>query len=260
MKISVIVPAYQQASTIYRDLAKIEQTLKQTPYDFEIITVVDGGNDNTFKNAANYKSKRVKVLGYNSNRGKGFAIRYGMSQAKGDLVSFIDAGMDLKATGIKMLIEHLHWYDADIIVGSKRHPVSKVNYPPVRRVLSFGYQMLVRLLFGLRIKDTQAGIKVFRRQVLEKVLPRLLVKQFAFDIEILAVAHRLGYKRIFEAPIELNFRGKSVLSQNLLRIIFLMLWDTLAVFYRLKILGYYDSKNRRKWILDPELDFKINTG
>lgn len=157
-----------------------------------------------------------------------------------------------------MMLEHFRWYNADIIVGSKRHPVSKVQYPWPRKILSWGYQLLVRILFGLNIKDSQVGLKLYRREVLEDVLPRILVKEFAFDIEILAVAYHLRYVRIYEAPVELSFTGfSSITSKNFWRIIFQTLWDTLAVFYRLRILHYYDNVNKRKWRFDPELNFKI---
>ena len=84
------------------------------------------------------------------------------------------------------------------------------------------------------------------------------MKQFAFDIEILAVANHLGYTRIFEAPIELDFTGvSSITSISVWKVVYRMLWDTFAVFYRLKILHYYDNINKKKWMFDPELNFKI---
>jgi glycosyltransferase involved in cell wall biosynthesis len=253
MLLSVIVPAYRQERTILKDLAHLESVLKKADCDYEIIVVVDGEVDGTRKEACRYKSSKVKVLGYKDNHGKGYAVRYGMLRAKGDIIGFIDAGMEIQPTGLRMLLEHLKWYDADILIGSKRHPVSRVNYPPTRRLYSFGYQMLVRILFGLKVKDTQVGLKLFKREVLKKVLPRLLVKKYAFDIEILSIANYLGFKRIFEGPIELDYRFSSSIEP---KTIFWMLWDTLAVFYRLKILHYYDSKNREKWIYDQDLGFK----
>jgi len=159
---------------------------------------------------------------------------------------------------LSMLLAHFYWYNADIIIGSKRHPVSIVYYPFVRKIMSFGYQQLIRLLFGLNIRDSQVGMKLFRREVLEDVLPRLLVKKFAFDIEILAVANYLGYTRIYEAPIEINFTGVSTItSKNFWRIIWHTLVDTAAVFYRLRIKKYYDTGNKTGWKYDPELNFRI---
>ena len=259
--LSIVVPAYKQGGTIKNDIEKIENVMSRLRYDYEIIVVVDGFADDTFKNAKKIKSPKVITIGYQYNHGKGYAVRFGMAKAKGSIVAFIDAGMDLNPNGISMLLEYFEWYNADIIVGSKLHPASKVNYPTQRKVLSLGYKLLVKLLFGLEVKDTQVGMKFFRRKVLEDVLPRLLVKKYAFDIEILAVAYRLHYRRIYEAPIELEFKNSNTItSTNFWKIIFLMLRDTLAVFYRLKFLRYYDDNNKRKWRYDPELNFRVNTG
>ena len=139
-----------------------------------------------------------------------------------------------------MLLEHLEWYGADIIVGSKRHQASKVVYPWDRKILSWGYFWLVRLLFQVKIKDTQSGVKVFKRKVLTTILPKLVVKQYAFDIEMLAVAKRLGFTKIYEAPIKLKHQFGSITDAATWNTIYHMLYDTLAVFYRLKIIKYYD--------------------
>ena len=261
--ISIIVPCFKQEQTIKRDLQRIYKVLQKLRYPSELICVVDGKVDNTFENAFSFTKNRpnANVIGYDTNKGKGYAVRFGMAESKGDIIGFMDSGMDINPNGLSMLLEHFEWYNADIIVGSKRHPVSKVNYPWQRKTLSVGYQLLVLLLFGLRVKDTQVGMKFFKREVLERVLPRLLVKTFAFDVEILAVANYLGYTRIYEAPIDitLQFGGTSTItSQKFLKIVFAMLKDTLAVFYRLRILKYYSDENKRKWRYDPELNFRVN--
>lgn len=258
--LSIIIPAYHQERTIEQDIRKVDLALShQDEIDYEIIVVVDGRNDHTFENARRAITKYIRVVGYQNNRGKGYAVRYGMARSKGDLIAFIDSGSDVKPEGISMMLEHFKWYNADIVIGSKRHPVSKVNYPWYRKILSFVYQLLIRLLFGLTIRDSQVGLKLFRREVLEDVLPRLLVKRFAFDIEMLAVAHHLGYRRIYEAPVELDFSGVSTItSTHFWKAIWNVFWDTLAVFYRLHILGYYDATNKHRWRYDPELDFRIN--
>lgn len=240
--LSVIVPAYKQEKTIKKDLENVIDTLLKgiTNIDFEVICVIDGKLDNTYKEANKVKSDKLKVFEYKENQGKGYAVRYGMSKAKGDLISFLDAGMDISPKGIMMLMAHMDWYNADIIVGSKRHPVSQVNYPLLRKILSKGYHFGVKMLFGLALTDTQSGIKIFRREVIEKILPRLLVKTYAMDIEMLAVAKHFGFKRIYEGPIEVRF----IKSNSAIKwvTIFWMLWDTIAIFYRLKILHYYDIK------------------
>lgn len=251
--ISVIIPVYRQEKTIARDLKRVKSVLEHLRYPFEIICVVDGKVDNTYSEAKKVSKtvNNIKTVGYLTNLGKGHAVRYGMAKAKGDIVAFIDAGLEINPNSLSMLLEHFEWYKADIIIGSKRHPASKVEYPWQRKILSFGYQLLVRILFNLKVRDTQVGIKFFRREVLEETLPRLLVKAFAMDIEMLAVANYLGFTRIYEAPIDLKmeFGGASTIaSKGFLKTIIIMMWDTAAVFYRLRILGYYNDKNKKNWI------------
>jgi glycosyltransferase involved in cell wall biosynthesis len=259
--LSLIVPVYHQEKTIERNLREISATLALLPINYEVIVVIDGIDDASYQNAIKCKLPHVSVVGYKTNHGKGYAVRFGMAKSHGDVIGFLDAGGDLAVDGLPMMIEHFRWYNADIIVGSKRHPASKIKYPFSRRVMSAIYQMLSHMMFGLNVRDTQVGMKLYRRDVLEDVLPRLLVKKFAFDIEILAVSWHLGYKRIFEAPVELDFNGiSSITSRNYWKVIYWTLWDTLAVFYRLNLLHYYDDLNKRQWKFDPELNFRVNIG
>lgn len=256
--LSVIVPAYHQASTIQKDLENIDQVLKAglKEIDYEILCIVDGYVDKTLEEAKKVDSPKIKVFGYSQNRGKGYAVRYGFARANGDLISFLDAGMEISPASVMMLTAHLEWYHADIIIGSKRHPVSRVNYPLLRHILSIGYHFFIKIFFGLPLTDTQSGIKIFRREVIEKILPRLLVKRYAMDIEMLVVAKHLGFTRIYEAPIEVKFDKKT--SSVSWSTSFRMYWDTLAVFYRLNILHYYDDQNSSNWLLDPDLGFQSN--
>lgn len=257
--ISLIIPTYKHEKTIKKDLIRIKKAMDQLRHGYEMIIVVDGIVDKTIQRAREVKSRKIKITGYNNNHGKGYAIRYGMARAKGDIVAFLDSGMDINPNGISMLLEHFEWYDAHIIVGSKRHPVSKVSYPLVRKIISYLSQWYIRFLFGLNVRDTQVGIKFFRREVLEKVLPRLLVKRYAFDIELLVVANYLGFRRIFEAPVEIQWgEGSGITSRSLWKVLLLTFIDTLAIFYRLNLLQYYNDGNRVKWKYDPELDFRVN--
>ncbi|HUV71838.1 MAG TPA: glycosyltransferase [Clostridia bacterium] len=264
--LSVIVPAYKQAQTIVKDLENIERVLSQIRYDYEIICVVDGKVDKTYEKAKKIKSSKIKVIGYKTNRGKGYAVRYGMARARGGLIAFIDAGMEIDPNGLRMILEHMEWYEADIIVGSKRHPVSQVDYPLDRRIISLLYQLFVRVFTGLSVRDTQAGLKIFRRKVVESVLPRLIVKRYCFDLEMLVVSRHLGFKRIYEAPIKLSYRMDDLSHAFKLKDFFKSsgLWgsflDTLAIIYRLRFLKYYDDNNKRKWVYDKELDMRINVG
>lgn len=260
--LSVIVPIYKKEKTIQKDILQIKNVLDKIRYDYEIIAVIDGTSiDKSFKILKRKKFPKVKILGYKNNKGKGYAIRFGVSKSNGDYIAFIDAGMEIDPNGISMLIEHLEWYNADIIVGSKRHPASQIDYPGNRRFLSFGAQLIARFLLGIKVKDTQAGIKIYKANVLRKIYPRLLVKNFAFDLEMLSVANHLGFNKIYEAPIKLNYDFDDFhLNGHTLNTIFACLKDALAVFYRLRILKYYDDNKRRKQVYDKDLKMKINTG
>ncbi len=259
--LSIIVPVYRQEKTIAADLRTLSTQLKNLGFSYELIVVVDGEVDQSEKIIRKLHLPQTKVIGYPTNHGKGYAVRFGMAQSVGNIIGFIDSGGDINANALGLMLEEMKFRSADIIIGSKLHPASKVSYPIARRIMSWSYRLLVKILFGLNIRDSQVGLKIYRRKILEEVLPRLLVKRFAFDIEILAVAHRLGYTKIYEAPIELDFsKASSITSWNFWQIIFKTLWDTAAVFYRLKIKHFYDDTNQRKWRYDPELNFRINIG
>ncbi len=240
--LSLVVPAYKQEKTIIEDIKNLDRILSSFSNRHEIIVVVDGFLDKTFERAKTIESKAIKVVGYEKNHGKGYAVKYGVLKAQGDIIGFIDAGMDLDPSGIIVALNLMENNKADIVVGSKLHPDSKVNYPFVRKIFSCGYRTLNNVLFGFNVKDTQTGFKFFRKKVAKDVFSRILVKRFAFDIEVLAVAYKLGFRRIYETPIKLDFsRESSITSGSFWKIILHMLWDTVAVFYRLKILHYYDK-------------------
>lgn len=242
MLLSVVIPAYKQAKTIKKDINQIQRVLKNIRYDWEIIIVIDGKMDNTYQKLKKFRSQQIKIIQFKKNYGKGYAVKKGITEAEGDYILFLDSGMDIDPNGISMLLEHLEWYQADMILGSKRHPVSIVNYPTERKILSIGYYYLVRILFNIKVKDTQPGIKIFRKNVIKKIIPLLTIKKYAFDIEIISLAYHLGYTRIYEAPIKVNYQFESLTSAATFKTIWRMFYDTLLVFYRLKISRYYDKK------------------
>ncbi|OGK08651.1 hypothetical protein A2767_00800 [Candidatus Roizmanbacteria bacterium RIFCSPHIGHO2_01_FULL_35_10] len=239
--LSVIVPVFQQEKTIVKNLIQIKNVVGSIRYPYEIIVVIDGITDKSLKKIKQANIPQLKTLGYMKNQGKSHAIRLGMKKAKGDYVMFIDSGMEIDPNGISMLLEHMEWYKADIIVGSKRHPASFVDYSLLRKILSIGYYFFVKLLFGIKVRDTQAGIKIFRKKVLEAILPKLMEKKFAGDLEMLVVARSLGFTRIYEAPIKLNYHFGSITSAATLSSIYGIFVDTLAIFYRKNILRHYEK-------------------
>jgi glycosyltransferase involved in cell wall biosynthesis len=249
LKLSVVVPAYKEGPRIYRNLKRLLAELDLIGQEYEVILVSDGNTDDTVTEANRVGSDRVRVLAYTVNMGKGFALKYGVQQARGDLVTFIDADMELDPSAIRTFMTILQSKSVDVVIGSKLHPDSQVHYPAFRRLQSLGYRALVRLLFSLTVRDTQTGLKLFRRQVLQDVVPLLAVKRFAFDLELLVVAHHLGYRRIDEAPVRLDYKFESTITP---RAVFAILWDTAAIFYRLRVLRYYDRRQRELAARDVE--------
>jgi glycosyltransferase involved in cell wall biosynthesis len=241
MDLSVVVPAYREGPRIHNNLLKLLAELDQLGIEYEVIVVSDGNTDDTTAEAERVGSPQLKVLSYAVNMGKGYALGHGVGRAEGKLVTFIDADMELDPRDIRSFIDLMKQNGADIIIGSKRHPLSKVAYPAFRRFESFVYQLLIRIMFNLKIRDTQTGHKLFRREVLVEVVPLLAVKRFAFDLELLVVAHHLGYRRVVEAPITLDFQFNSTVQTGA---VFSILWDTAAIFYRLRILRYYDRRRK----------------
>lgn len=235
-RLSVVIPAYNENGIILDMLKECIYSLNGVKP--ELIVVDDGSHDGTLEKVQEFakQNQNVRVVNYGGNQGKGFAVRYGFKYTTGDVVAFIDADLNLHPRQILGLMEYMRKYDADVVVGSKRHPESKVSYPLPRKILSEIYYLFIRILFGIPVRDTQVGLKLYKREVLEDVLPKVLVKRYAFDIEILANAHRLGY-RIIESPVELNMGFSSHVNK---KAIWSMLVDTCAVFYRMKILKYYD--------------------
>jgi glycosyltransferase involved in cell wall biosynthesis len=239
--LSVIVPAYREGRLIYGNLRRLVGELDKLNVTYEVIVVSDGNTDKTVAEAQRLGSSAVKVFHYPMNVGRGFALSFGVSQSTGTLVTFIDADMKVDPANISNFIHLMQGNPCDAVVGSKRHPESRVLYPVLRKAQSAMYQLLIRALFDLNVRDTLTGLALFRRNVLEDVLPLLTVKKFAFDLELLVVARFLGYRKILEAPIRLDAKFDRTIDP---RVISRILRDTIAIFYRLRITKYYALQRR----------------
>lgn len=235
--LSLIVPAYKQEETIATNIQFLDSTLSKLFKDYEIIVVVDGFTDNTYDivQKIKIKYKKLRVFGYKENQGKGYAVKYGMLRASKSIIGFIDAGLDIEPDSVSDLIKYLETNKADIVIGSKLHPKSKVKYPLIRKILSRGYREIVHFLFDLSVKDTQAGLKLFRKEVAKKVFEKVRVKNFAFDIEALVLAKSMGFNKIYEAPVKLSFRKGTITHLNFFIISVETFIDTLKIFWRLRI-------------------------
>lgn len=247
-KISIVMPAYNEGIRIGESIEETARTFNDFGCSWELIVMDDGSSDNTFELACQLIKKypsNLIVKKIPLNLGKGRVLKKALHYITGDYAVFLDADMDLHPAQVQTLFDIMRLDNADIVIGSKFHPNSVVKYPLYRHIISFGYYLLVRLLFNLPCHDTQTGLKLFKVEVLRNVFPRILVKKFAFDLELLVNAHHLGYK-ITEAPIVLKSQRKY--GRLGLRAIFTTWWDTVAIFYRMHILKYYDriDYHRRK--------------
>jgi glycosyltransferase involved in cell wall biosynthesis len=248
VELSVVVPAYREGPRIHGNLTRLIGELDKLNVTYEIVVVSDGNTDSTVREAKRIDSPAVRVFHYPMNIGKGFALSCGVDQSAGRLVTFIDADMELDPATIGTFIEIMRTSGCDAVIGSKRHPKSRVSYPTFRRLQSAMYQLLTHVLFNLNVRDTQTGLKLFRREVLQDALPLLAIKKFAFDLELLVVARYLGYRNVVEAPISLAYQFESTVN---LRSAWQVLWDTAAIFYRLRILRFYEHR-REQLVLERE--------
>ncbi len=243
-KLSIIIPAYKEEENIYKTIDEILKAHDILDYDYEVIVVVDGSPDKTAEEARRHHSKKVHVYEYTKNHGKGYALKYGTAKAEGDIITYTDAGGDFHPEQFDNCVKLMEIFNADFVIGSKRHPASKVQYPFSRKIYSYVYHKMMRLLFGLNVTDTQAGLKFLRKEVAKDVVPRVLVKQYAFDLEMLVVAYQLGYRRIFEAPVDMKFNDSN--SNIDIKAVWRMITDTMAIFYRARILNYYRKNKKAK--------------
>lgn len=240
-KISVVIPAYNEGKHITENLNEVIRVFNGLKSDYEVIVVDDGSMDDTYEKIKKISVHYPQIIPKRNvrNYGKGRALKKGVRFASGDYVVFLDADMELHPGQIQTFFDIMRLDNADVVIGSKMHPNSNLAYPLHRKIISTIYYAIIWVLFDLPTRDTQTGLKLFRAEVIKKVFPKILIKRFAYDVELLAVAHRMGYK-ITEAPIVLSSITRwGCVSLN---VMFYTWWDTMAIWYRMYILHWYDKK------------------
>jgi len=233
VQLSFVIPAFNEEDSIERTLGTLDGVIKDKRSSYEIVVVDDGSKDKTRSRATKYayRNGHVKVISYTQNEGKGHAVRTGFMQTKGDVVVFADSDMDVDLGTVSKYVDALE--HGDIVVATKWHPDSVVNMPLSRKILSHGFNVLVRILTGAYLKDTQVGLKAMRRSAFVNIFPRLCVKRYAFDVELLAVASLYGLE-IVQMPTQLRILGSFRLKE-----VFKMFMDLLGIAYRLKVTRFY---------------------
>jgi glycosyltransferase involved in cell wall biosynthesis/O-antigen/teichoic acid export membrane protein len=235
LDLSVVLPCHNAGTGLRAVVERLVNQLEAVG-SYELIIVSDGSTDETVATARSLESDCIRIIEYPLREGKGHALRLGLKEARGEYVAFCDADGDIAAESLPSFLTLMRLYDPDVVLASKRHPLSDVYYPPLRRLLSWTYHKLTRLLFRVNVRDTQTGLKLIRRDVLAAVLPRMLEKRYAFDLEFLVIARSLGFTRAFEAPVRIDYRFTSHVDPRATLGIVL---DTLAIFYRHHILDTY---------------------
>ncbi len=167
--LSIVVPAFNEADCIEQSLINIDSVAKSEKSSYEIIVVDDGSKDDTLNKASHYadKNSHVKVLSLDQNSGKGFAIKEGFSKSTGDVVVFTDSDLEIDVDIISKYVAALS--HCDIAIASKWHPDSHIQISLTRRILSHGFNVMVKLMIGINIRDTQTGLKAINKRVFEKL-------------------------------------------------------------------------------------------
>ena len=232
----VIMPAYNEGMHVKENLLKASKIISGFVHNYRIICVNDGSSDNTLSEiiSASDEDSRISYVSYDQNQGKGNAITTGVRFANSDYVAFLDSDLELNPVMLKSFLKAMKEKKADIVIGSKMHKESRLEYPLRRRIMSFGYYLVLKSMFRLEIKDTQTGIKLFREPVIKNLTENMITEGYAYDIEILAKANKAGCK-ILEMPIELKFkRERKEKSRISFKTSFTVFKDTLKIKKALK--------------------------
>ena len=247
MRLSVILPARNEAHHIHANLRRACEALAGRP--FELVVVDDGSSDATYDEACRAAAEGlpVRVVRQETNRGKGAALFRGFAESTGELVAFLDADLEIAPANVRRLVDLMASSGADVVVGSKGEGHS--DFPLRRRLLSRAFRATVSFLFGLSVGDTQTGLKLFRREVLERVAPRMTSSRFAFDIELLVAASRFGYT-IAECPVPASFGRERRMGRMSLRSMLELLADALRIYYRASFWSWLNpGKLARLWMV-----------
>jgi len=194
---SIVIPAYNESERLRETLDSVVACVAEKKWDVEVIVVNDGSRDNTRDIILEYAVKHacVRLLDNPGNRGKGYSVRHGMLEARGELLLFSDADLASPIEEAERLFAVMRG-GVEVAVGSRwlDPSLQTVRQPFYRRVLGRIYNLLLRVLLGLNYKDTQCGFKAFTRAAAQAVFPRQIIERWGFDPEILYLARHLGLK------------------------------------------------------------------
>lgn len=205
MKLSVIIPAYNEAERLPATIDEAYSWLTETFGDsFEMIIVDDGSSDETVKGVQAMMSERphLSVLEQPENRGKGAAVKRGMLEATGAIRLFMDADHSTHVREVEKVLAAIDG-GAEVVIASRQHPESDISVHQswLREHMGQGFNFIMRSIVGLEMQDTQCGFKAFTAESAEAIFSRQKLEGFSFDVEILFLASKLSYK-LAEIPVE----------------------------------------------------------
>jgi glycosyltransferase involved in cell wall biosynthesis len=227
------MPAYNEEKHIKEAIEEAIEALEKIGLNYEIVVVNDGSKDETTSKVLMCikKYNAIKLVSYSENKGKGFAIKEGFKHTSGDIIFLLDSDGEISPINLQEYFNALKY--VDIAIGSKWHKQSNVQAPFLRKFLSKGFNILSKLLVGIKVSDTQTGFKAFKREALGKLVKVQSVYSYVFDVEFLAFANFLKLK-VIELPVSMRlnagFNMKKILQ---------MFWELLGITYRLRIRKKY---------------------
>ncbi len=215
--IGIVIPAFNKETEVFDSISRLIKVVSKQDWNARVVVVNDGSTDGTRAVLLELSQHgEFEIIDLEVNTGKGNALRVGFNSLLGwaDVFAYIDADMDLHPEGLIYLVDEVVKEKSDIAIGSKRHPASRVIYPLKRKVMSEVFRIISRTLLGIKVSDSQTGLKVFSSTVIETCLNKVEADGFAFDLELLAIAARYGYS-IKEGPVQLDFQfGSTVGLRN----------------------------------------------
>jgi dolichyl-phosphate beta-glucosyltransferase len=201
--ISIIIPAFNEEKRLPSTLKTVKEYLARSPWEFsEIVVVDDGSRDGT---AAVAEAAGARVLRNPGNRGKGYTVRHGMLEARGEWALFTDADLSSPIDELEKLWKAVQQDGARGAIGSRaldRHLIG-VHQPAFREIMGRVFNLVMRVVTGLHFSDTQCGFKLFETGAAQEIFRRQLLDGFGFDVEVLFIAKRLGF-RTLEVPVRWN--------------------------------------------------------
>jgi dolichyl-phosphate beta-glucosyltransferase len=208
--VSLVLPAFNEAQRLPGTLAQLTSFAESVPWDLEILVVVEESADGTLEIAREHAAqqaetrRRLRVIDSGPQRGKGHAVRSGVLETQGEFVFYMDVDLSVPLVSVSDFVQQFAAEpQVDVLLGNRQHPESRITLAQgwIRRSMGQTFNRILRALAVAPFPDTQCGFKAFRREPGHAIFGRQRIDGFAFDVEVLLLAQRLGYT-IKDMPVE----------------------------------------------------------